>query len=1251
MVPAERHDQPLLPYERQLIQALGISEQEYRWFADEVRYKGLTRPKGYELVPDVQAAFIVPILINLAIGAVLSVVGALLAPKPKAPDEPKSGQRTLASEQGQARFNASQGFDAAPNLADLGSTVPIPFGRYEAYSERPPEDEGDVNETGEPSGGLIVEPLLVWSRMQSNGSFQSLKVMCVIGQTPIETPPKIEAVMLGGQPIDNFYNTSYAFFWSSKKGSNYLTLNNLISGDAAPDGNFLAPSATQDNGRAFSSVYSPANSTSFGVYKSLHNGGHFRLNWRVISIPAEQETNGKERGGDERRKIAGREADGWDKGMPGIGRAYSTRTGLIALNGVEYDLPTVVTVKRDDILTYQIRADKFRDKDLGFRSDSGVTADDLNSYANTIRDVADAALQLNEIFLVNRTLLQVVERPADVWTEDKTYDYKLKVIDFTGGNYEVGLGGKRALQQDVLSEGENFDEAYKSTSWYPLHAVDLAQVSNTRPTEVTELGIRSQVWTQLNGLCNFNSIPTPSELAKFDRDNVQITSGTYTKYAKRTSFFVIAVKDTDKPLGVDEEGNDTTDSDELFEGFDSINGALFAVQGSSPSDMFNYIRIKHPRKSRLEFRIIPKDACNVHRYDAYYNQQVYLLSAVGSEVTHAEDTVYGRIQLTMSATRPTIEELFDLTEMDSGSEERSYTQTCTATEFRLVGPVNSQSAADDQIYYESILGQLKDPTGGGNKALYGERRSAAFKFTSNGVTFNCTMTGIVGGSWDGENDPDNALHGTSKYWSQVYVTIQSTSGTVDERAYYEDTRAIGASWYAYWYRRTGSTTFKYRAVGVTCVAGPPMPGSTRIFERFAQIKELSVYSEVSHSCDNTPEHAIVYMNESMDNLTQADYTDLTMVGIKLRTQNQVQSFQQPQIFMRDGISVKRLEDGKFGPTNNFADVAYWLLTQEGSSVGAVVSPRLVDRDSFVTAARFIRQQRCRFDGALTARTNLRSWLTQTAPLFLCNFVIKNGRFALVPAVPFQADGELDAGPVAVKAIFTDGNIIDGSFELDYLEQSERQDFEAVVKYRESKLNSLAVEQSIVVRYKEDTLLPLKQEEFDLSQFCTRRGHAFLVARYLLSVRRRIDHVVKFQTLPQGLSLAPGDYIRVDVTAAPYDRINNVVVRSDLTLLSPNPVEDGTYPAAVFRQGSDQVTQETVTIKNNTVSDPSLDGALMNVNPVPRRYGIYMVDQLTLTEDGLVDVIASHFPVFDDGRSKIVDDILHANRYVKFEVIE
>ena len=50
------YDVPLLPFEKQLIETVNITEEEYRYFVSEAIRKGKTRPAGYELVPDIQAA-------------------------------------------------------------------------------------------------------------------------------------------------------------------------------------------------------------------------------------------------------------------------------------------------------------------------------------------------------------------------------------------------------------------------------------------------------------------------------------------------------------------------------------------------------------------------------------------------------------------------------------------------------------------------------------------------------------------------------------------------------------------------------------------------------------------------------------------------------------------------------------------------------------------------------------------------------------------------------------------------------------------------------------------------------------------------------------------------------------------------------------------------------------------------------------------------------------------------------------------
>jgi hypothetical protein len=352
--------------------------------------------------------------------------------------------------------------------------------------------------------------------------------------------------------------------------------------------------------------------------------------------------------------------------------------------------------------------------------------------------------------------------------------------------------------------------------------------------------------------------------------------------------------------------------------------------------------------------------------------------------------------------------------------------------------------------------------------------------------------------------------------------------------------------------------------------------------------------------------------------------------------------------MPNGISVERLDGTGFGPSNNFADLAYWLLTQEGKGVGQEISSRLVDRDSFVQTAKFINNYWMNFDGAISAQVNLRSYLTQLAPMFLCNFVLKNGKFALIPALPVDSSGVLIQGEVPIKTIFTDGNIIEGSFNLEYLDQSEREDFRAVMKYRRTEKNSLVSEESLMVRWNTEGTAPPKQEVFDMSNYCTRRSHAFAAARYLLSIRKRVDHVIRFQTTPTGLELAPGDYIRIETAAAPYNSLYNGVVQEDGSIVTPIALDNGSYAAYIYRQGSSQVVQENITVTNNVVSDSTLANALINIPSIARRFGVYVVEELSIDDGGLVNITASHFPVFADQSSKIVSDVLTTSNFALIE---
>ena len=48
----------------------------------------------------------------------------------------------------------------------------------------------------------------------------------------------------------------------------------------------------------------------------------------------------------------------------------------------------------------------------------------------------------------------------------------------------------------------------------------------------------------------------------------------------------------------------------------------------------------------------------------------------------------------------------------------------------------------------------------------------------------------------------------------------------------------------------------------------------------------------------------------------------------------------------------------------------------------------------------------------------------------------------------------------------------------------------------------------------------------MTDYCCSEDHAVMAAKYLLSIRDRVTHTVSFQTTPEGLNLAPGQFIKV-----------------------------------------------------------------------------------------------------------------------------
>ena len=123
-------DVPLLPYERELIKTIGITEEEYKKFTAEVRRRGAVRPAEYAHIPDIRNdGGLTAALVSIAVSLILTGVAYLLTPKPKMPGAQKreGGVVEFGDTTGASRFTPSRGFETLDELADYASPIPIIF--------------------------------------------------------------------------------------------------------------------------------------------------------------------------------------------------------------------------------------------------------------------------------------------------------------------------------------------------------------------------------------------------------------------------------------------------------------------------------------------------------------------------------------------------------------------------------------------------------------------------------------------------------------------------------------------------------------------------------------------------------------------------------------------------------------------------------------------------------------------------------------------------------------------------------------------------------------------------------------------------------------------------------------------------------------------------------------------------------------------------------------------------------------------
>lgn len=242
----------LLPYEYQLIDALGIEKEEYLAF---VAQQHIYEDPKTGTVLDARNWPTVAIVLTI-VGTLFQVAAALLSKPPEAPEA--RGQATTRDE----IFAPRYGFNSVQNLAKYGDPVNLVY----------------ANTSVNPEGGVRVSTSLLWSSMQSYGGSQLAQLLFLIGGGAISSID-VSRTAFGQTPFRDLISQNYwLYFRPGNTGilrnadvlpSAYgdLTLDDPLRFGNASDNAFQIRKVGESSKiEGFSHSYSPNSANVFGLY-------------------------------------------------------------------------------------------------------------------------------------------------------------------------------------------------------------------------------------------------------------------------------------------------------------------------------------------------------------------------------------------------------------------------------------------------------------------------------------------------------------------------------------------------------------------------------------------------------------------------------------------------------------------------------------------------------------------------------------------------------------------------------------------------------------------------------------------------------------------------------------------------------------------------------------------------------------------------------------------------------------------------
>jgi len=1283
----------LLPAEVELCETVGITEDEYWYFIELTQAFNGKRPKEYDEIPYVVNDFISAIITaisssqvatQIVLGILLTVVSVLLTPKPRAPKTPPS--LTTAGQTGPKRFAPQTGFNSVQELAKLGEIIPLVFTKQET------EINGDskiyyggvrVNTrllwsqmlslgSGQQLKALFMIGL---GDLASKPDFAGYAIGDLLLKNYINKKLALYIMTNGGRPQEGPEKYSEG---TLEREHSRPQRSGQTQGPPFTD--IIAVDWDQNNGETntiVSGTRTPNTQTQFGVYSPMPNSMRYRVPYELVLKQKNLKEQNKADIDTKRRKLR---------------TSFPRYASILKYDGSETDRNSFTAEKNKDI-QYTI-GDMDTETEFGETFDPWGVEDVKSAVDASREESDDAIQIGESYLIGSALAICISKsRPiwAPEHYQDCVFrvDEPGK-IDVRGGT--AGLKGAHKGYQlltiqkcaigtisnskacDVTEIGLKSKVFKQVTSFPNVNSHPGAVGTNTVDADTTDGVVKR--YNDDDGNISLGGMSKYLTRYSFFRLQARIAGINEAdwNYIDEGIPFGIRGNSPQPQYNFIRINHYSSPRKEFEFRFIPFPGNLVKEEFV---DRNNPIRILSASGELLSYEVKP----NEQKFDVFFKGSVENLRSGDASNTEwflgdlPTATDGGKINKLLTNADGFIPRSTRWIEVDRRTPTSAQIKSSNVIariryKGRTGGSTWQWGNQKNHPYWNEYVGnrnrEINDPLKKGSGITVGDPYSQPYIDRDDGFRYGVgefvTEITRVKGNQDGK------YYGMIKYEMKeadvdpvVYENIAtSTSGngtglTVNLKVYLkvDSSDYAGARWEI---NQRGSGYRDSDTISIPATGNFPGINNIDIVTDFSEFvsepwpegKNLNPFDAVTDyyqydaersSHQDAPEHEIVYVNEQnnlgRDIPYEFDQAGIANVALRLSSSKEWNSFSQFSAYIKQGIKVERLIDNTTGPTNLFPEIVYALLTNKKFGLADLIGVPSVDRERMTIAAKFCEANGFYWDGVITDKQNIREFIYQNAIFNLLDFTILGGKFSLFPSVPFDSSNFTiikNQIPI-VRALFTDGNT--RNLKVSFLSPEERQIFIGTVYFRKEVPNGFpeTLSKTFTIDTDDENIIEEKfpVEVFDMSDFCTSEEHAEAFLKHALKIREKVDHGIKFETTPQAaLGLKPGDYIRFISEATHTSRFENGVISADGVVQSVGNSSLSDVNIYHWKPGTQEVAEAVLNVVNGRTTNANLYGSVFTVKQTTESNRLYKTESITYTDEGLIEVSASHAPLLSDG---------------------